>query len=199
MRPVLTGIRRARKREFRSSRIFLALLRSRWSTEPMKRKQSLRFFTIRWKIAAAQNDCVISGKNSAMTSRGSLMVAPTPMKRQSRRGRNENKGTSVISRIPILRRGWCQPPTSCTTRARSWRSSEDMVWKCSNGLRGKRMEPFGITGRLSPRFASLAIMPISSTSSIGWSVRLRNLSGNESRKCCSHVLVGRSLCLAGHR
>jgi hypothetical protein len=80
------------------------------------------------------------------------------------RGWNENKGTSAISRIPILLRGWCQPLTSCTTRARSWRNSEDMAWKCSIGLRGKRMEPFGITGRLSPRFGSMAITPISSTS-----------------------------------
>jgi hypothetical protein len=83
----------------------------------MKRMGSLRFFTIQWKIAVARNDCAIFGKNLAMAWLGSLMVAPTPMKGQSHRGWNENEVTSSTSRIPILRRDWCQHPTNCITRA----------------------------------------------------------------------------------
>src|SRR5947207_5649781 len=94
MRPGRMGIRCARKRGFRTSRTFLASLRSRWSTARMKRKRSLRFFTIRWKIAVARNGCAISGRDLGMTWPGSLMVAPTRMKRQSRRGWNENEVTS---------------------------------------------------------------------------------------------------------
>ncbi len=73
-----------------------------------------------------------------------------------------------ISRIPILRHGWYRPLTNCITRGRSSLSFDDMVWKCSSALRGKRMGRFGITARLSLRFASMVIMPISSTNSIGW-------------------------------
>src|SRR5206468_12078846 len=69
----------------------------------LKRKRSARFFMTRWKIAAARSDCAISGKDLAMMSPGSWMVAPTRMKRQSRRGWNENEVTSSISRILILR------------------------------------------------------------------------------------------------
>src|SRR5881392_380656 len=101
--------------------------------------------------------CAISGRDLGMTWPGSLMVAPTRMKRQSRRGWNENEVTSSISRSPMLRRDWCQHPINCITRARSWLSFEETVWKCSNGLRVRRTVCFGITGRLSPRFASMGI------------------------------------------
>ena len=40
-----------------------------FETARMKPKRSARCFMIRWKIAVARNDCAISGRNLAMTSR----------------------------------------------------------------------------------------------------------------------------------
>jgi hypothetical protein len=69
------------------------------------------------------------------------------------------------------------------TRARSWLSYEEPVSKCSSGLPGRRKAHFGITARLSPPSANMAIMPISSTNSIASSPILKSLSvaDNDSR------------------
>src|SRR6266487_5026532 len=125
MRPGRMVIRRARKRGFRSSRISLASPLSRSSTARMKPKRSARFFMIRWKIAAARNDCAIFEKNLAIMSPESLMVAPIPMRRQSRHGWNESELTSSTSKTPILRHGWYQRPI--VTAFRQHRDHTDLV------------------------------------------------------------------------
>src|SRR5262245_19752732 len=111
----------------------------------MKPKRSVRCFTTPWKTAVARNDCAISGRNLAMTSPGSLMDARTRTRRQSLRGWNANAITSNISNTLMLQHGWYQRQISCTTRAQSWLSFDDMVWKCSNDLVEKRTARFGIT------------------------------------------------------
>ena len=50
------------------------------------------------------------------------MDAPTHMRRQNRRGWNENALTLSISKTPILQRGWYQRRINCITRVRFWRS-----------------------------------------------------------------------------
>src|SRR4029078_13231947 len=101
-----------------------------------------------------------------MTSPGSLMDVPTHTKRQNRRGSNENALTSNISKSPILQRGWYLRRISCITRVQSLLSFDDTALKCSSASGEKRMELFGITERLWPRFDNTAIIQISSTNSI---------------------------------
>src|SRR5580765_2684264 len=111
----------------------------------MKPKRSARCSMIRLKIAVAQNDCAISGKNLAMTSQESLMDALTHTRRQSRRGWNGNALTLSISKTPILQPGWYQRRINCITRVQFWLSFDDMVSKYSSASVEKRTEPFGIT------------------------------------------------------
>src|SRR5881392_3517013 len=74
-------------------------------------------------------------------------------------GWTDSELTSSTSKTPIPRHGWYQRPISCIIRVRSWLNFEETVWRSSSGSPVRKTARFGITVRLSPRFASMAIIP----------------------------------------